>query len=443
MELSKEMLAQWEGLRTAAGRDVPLLGGDRDAFRAARESAEGALGLFTKKTDYVELYRFFLPHAEKWVSQQWHAPAVKAQKEDVGRCEAGCDILNVGDYKIYVHNGHCFVGAGHALMEQPNGVVYGSLAEAARCYPEIVAREYARQSVTAEDDLVRANAQLAEDGVFIYIPRGVRVEQPIEVIFTLDAKEAQRLDFRSLVVVEDLGDASVVYSDCTLSPVPHFTQQVTECAVGQSANLNFILLQNQHDEALQLHHVFAELQEGAQFSSNVFTVRGGAVRNNVYVTLKGQHAQASCNGLALVGAGQYVDMHTLVRHVAERCQSNQLYKTIVDGEGESNFYGIIDVQPGAQKTEAFQRNANILMSTAAKARTRPQLIIHADDVKCSHGATVGQFDEEARFYMMQRGLAPEDVNRLLVQGFAGDVVALVPHRSLREYLHGVVEDRVQ
>ena len=136
-------------------------------------------------------------------------------------------------------------------------------------------------------------------------------------------------------------------------------------------------------------------------------------------------------------------MHTLVRHVAERCQSNQLYKTIVDGEGESNFYGIIDVQPGAQKTEAFQRNANILMSTAAKARTRPQLIIHADDVKCSHGATVGQFDEEARFYMMQRGLAPEDVNRLLVQGFAGDVIALVPHRPLREYLHGVVENRVQ
>lgn len=436
MELSKEALARRE-----AQVGNSLLGGEGEAFAAARRAAKGALGRFAKRTDDVELYRFFTPRAKRWLEATWPAPRVQMQRNDVSRCQAGCEVPYLGGYKVYAYNGACFAEEGVKLAEQPNGVIYGSLAAAAQQHPALVQQCYASLAV-AEDDLVRANTLLAEDGVFIYIPAGVRVEQPIQVVLTTDARESQSVELRNLIIVEELGDASIVFCDCTLASSPSVAQHVTECTLGRGADVDFVLLQNRPDEALQLHHVFALQQEDSHFHSSVFTMRGGAVRNNVYVTLAGKGAEASCNGLAFVNGGQYVDMHTLVRHAAEHCTSNQLYKTIVDGDGESNFYGIIDVQRGAQQTEAYQRNANILMSPAAKAHTRPQLIIHADDVKCSHGATVGQFDDEARFYMMQRGLDPDAVNRLLVQGFADDVVAMMPDASLQAYLRDVVEKRL-
>lgn len=440
MELSKEALARREALRMGQG-DGTLLGGESEFFAAARTEARAALGQFAKRTDDVELYRFFAPRAKRWLDAQWPTPSVRAQRSDIGRCQAGCEVPYLGGYKVYAYNGACFAEDGQRLAKQPNGVIYGSLAEAAKQYPELVQQSYAKLAVV-DDDLVRANTLLAEDGVFIYIPMGVRVEQPIQVVFTTDAVASQSVELRNLIIVEDMGDASVVCCDCTLASAPNVAQHVTECSLGRGAEVDFVLLQNRPDEALQLHHVFTTQQVDSHFHSTVFTMRGGAVRNNFYVTLAGEGAEASCNGLALVNAKQYVDMHTLVRHAAASCQSNQLYKTIVDGDGVSNFYGIIDVQRGAQQTEAYQRNANILMSPDARAHTRPQLIIHADDVKCSHGATVGQFDEEARFYMMQRGLDIDAVNRLLVQGFADDVIAMMPDASLQSYLRDVVEKRL-
>lgn len=440
MEVSKELLAQREALWEAQGGN-PLLGGDEKVFSAAREAARSSLGRFTKRSDDVELYRFFTSRAKRWLDAQWPAPCVRAQRGDIGRCQAGCEVPYLGGYKVYVYNGSCFAEDGVKLAVQANGVVYGSLAEAAQRYPDLVKQSYGKLAV-AEDDLVRVNTLLAEDGVFIYIPAGVRVEQPIQVVFTTEARVPQSVELHNLIAVEELGDVSVVCCDCTLAASPNVAQLVTECALGKGADLDIVLLQNRPDDALQLHHIFAEQQADSHFHSAVFTMRGGAVRNNFYVTLAGEGAEASCNGLALINGGQFVDMHTLVRHAVPHCQSNQLYKTIVDGDGVSNFYGIIDVQHGAQQTEAYQRNANILMSSLARAHTRPQLIIHADDVKCSHGATVGQFDDEARFYMMQRGLSPDAVNRLLVQGFADDVIAMMPDKSLQVYLRDVVEKRL-
>ncbi len=438
MKLSSETL-----LHSLARRDVPLLGGESAVFSNARSVARDSLGRFAKETNLRESYRYFSPYANRWMDMDWHSPIGRELRDADYRCGCGHDFPDLEVHKIYVHNGCCSVGEGNFLSVHPSGLIYGSFAEASKRYPRIVEQWYSRQTIGAEDDFVRRNTLLAEDGVFVYIPRGVRVEHPFQIILTLDAREAQYLELRNLFVVEEQGEASVVFCDRTQSPVPYFTQQVSECFLGAEASLNFVLLQNQHDEALQMHHVYAEQRESSRFVSNAFTVRGGAVRNNIYVTLQGQNARTTCNGLALVDAGQYVDMHTNVRHAVERCESNQLYKTVVDEGGESNFYGVIDVQRGAQKTEAYQRNANLLVSPGAKVHTKPQLIIHADDVKCSHGATVGQFDEESRFYMMQRGLDPEAVNHLLMQGFVEDVIGMLPVAPLQTLVREVVGERLR
>lgn len=443
MELSGEALAGLALLRTEGGRSVPQLGGEREPFKQFRELARNNMGRFAKRSADVELYRYFTPYMRQWATQSWRMPAPHEKRVRVDSQAASEHVPILGGYTIYVHNGHCAADDGKSFVEQPNGVAYGSLTEAAKRYPEIVARHYGRLSGRVDDDLVRSNALQSEEGLFIYIPRGVRVEQPIQVVFTLDAMYAQRLDFRNLIVVEELGDACIAYCDAALSPHPYFTQLVTECAVEVSGRLDFLMLQNQHDAAMLVHHVFVEQLADSYFHGNAFTVSGGAVRNNFYLTLEGRNAELQCNGLALVGKKQYVDMHTMVTHAAAQCESSQLYKTIVGGEGEANFFGIIDVQRDAQQTAAYQRNSNILSSETAKVHTRPQLIIHADDVKCSHGATVGRFDDEARFYMQQRGIAPEEVNRLLMLGFVDDVIGMVREETLRGHLFEMVERRLR
>ncbi len=217
---------------------------------------------------------------------------------------------------------------------------------------------------------------------------------------------------------------------------------VTEFSLAEGAMLDHYKLQNKDDSAVMVNTSFFGLQRNARLSTNTITFNGGSIRNESVVNLDGEGAEADIMGLYLVDRKQHVDNQVLVRHNAPHCNSSELFKGILDDEATVAFNGHIVVQPGAQKTNAFQSNRNILLTDTARISTKPFLEIYADDVKCSHGATVGQLDENALFYLKQRGLCDRNARMLLMYAFAEEVVRRISVESLHQRTAEMVQRRL-
>lgn len=352
-----------------------------------------------------------------------------------------CEIQHIDTYMFTFLNGW-YVHKNAPLTTFPNGIIVGSLPAALEQFPDLVKPYLAQQNLAEADSLVALNEALFTDGLFVYIPDNLHVDKPMQLVSIVDSDQTLMVQQRNLIVVGKNSTFSFVQCDDSLRVGKSFINNVTEISLLDNATLNYYKMENKDANSLLVNQVFVNQQAGARFFSNSTTFNAGYLRNLIHVNLLEPFAQAKLYGLYLVDKRQYVDNQVVIKHVASDCSSFQLYKGIADDEAGANFNGHIFVQPGAQRTNAFQTNKNIALTDTAHITTKPFLEIYADDVKCSHGATIGQLDDDALFYLRSRGICERNAKMLLMYAFANEVANFVDIDSLRERLNDMVKRRL-
>ena len=291
------------------------------------------------------------------------------------------------------------------------------------------------------DSLSALNLMLATDLNVIRIPAGEHKEHPIR-ISTIMRSAMPLMQNRRLVVIAEPGSfARILLNDKAADEQDFLITQVTEVVVGDGATLEFYDTEQLHGRCRRFHQLYADVAQDAHFTHAAFTLTGGLIRNTTRVRLGGEGAQADLLGCAVIDGNQHCDNNTLIEHAKPGGRSTELYKYVADGQATGAFAGRVLVQPGADRTDSRETSANLVCSTEARIYTQPMLEIYADDVKCSHGSTVGQLSDAALFYMRQRGINESDARLLLKQAFASDVIACLPYEPLRTRLQLLVDQR--
>ena len=346
------------------------------------------------------------------------------------------------DFRAVFVDGH-FAPALSRLAGLPDGVIVGSLADALRRTPDLVVPHLGSLAGSDGHAFIALNSALFCDGAFVRVPRGVAVDRPIHLVLLGAGGEPATASFpRVLVVAEEGAEATVVETYASLGGDAHLCGAVTEIAIAQGARLDHYKLQRQNERSFHVATQRARLDRDATFSSHAFTFGGRLVRNDVDAVLAGEGASLVLNGLYCAGGSQHMDTHMVVDHVKPHGESHELYKGVLDGRATAVFDGLIHVHPGAQKTNAKQSNRNLLLSREAIANSNPQLRIFADDVKCTHGSTVGELDADAVFYLRSRGIGADAARAILTRAFAGEVIAGVRPEGLRAQLDGLLAERL-
>ena len=282
---------------------------------------------------------------------------------------------------------------------------------------------------------VALNTAFAQDGAFLVVPRGVVIDEPIYLLFVSSGNTKPIAAYpRNLIIFEPGSQARVVESYIGVSDQSYFVNVVTEIVGGEDANIDYYRVQSEGDNGYHISTLATRLAKNCNFTAHSITVGGVLVRNDVSVVLDGEGAECTLNGLYLLDRKQHVDNHTVIEHVKPRTASHELYKGILGGAAHAVFDGKILVHKDAQKTDSRQINRNLLLSENAIVNTKPQLEIHADDVKCSHGSTIGQLDRDALFYLRSRGLGLSDAQSLLSYAFASEVVGRMKIEHLKSRL---------
>jgi Fe-S cluster assembly protein SufD len=417
------------------------------AFRDARESSPTVAWLELVRGSAMERFeRLGFPsvHEEEWkytnlasLAKQSFAPVVRPSEVSVDTSRfvypetAGAHLVVV--------NG--FLSEELSVKTGLEGVVAIDLLNAvADARYNKIARSYlARNAGYHDNGLVALNTAFLQSGLFLLIPRNVRVQTPIQVTFLTDTSELDVAGFpRLLVVAEENGSATLIETFVSTGDQQYFTNAVAEIVLREGARLEHYRMQRESKDAYHTSITSAELGRNSSYNTTSINLGAKLSRHNISVVLDHEGAECWVDGLYLVGADQHTDTHSVIDHQQPHCNSHQLYKGILDDNGRAVFNGKIFVREGAQKTDAMQTNKNLLLSSQARVDTKPQLEIYADDVKCAHGAAVGQIDEEELFYLETRGINPELGRSLLTYGFAEEVIGKIKIGSLRSQLDEIV-----
>jgi len=326
-----------------------------------------------------------------------------------------------------------------------NQLLVMSLEEAATGeYSDFVTKHLGHSSKYLKDGINALNTAFVKDGVFIYVRKGQIIEHPVYIYNITDARKGNVLaQPRSLVYVSENAQLQLVETYSTLGLDESFTNQVMEIIVEKDARAEYYKIQNDaaHTNQVTTTHI---RQIGKSYTHTVtISLDGGLVRNNLNLVLDAEHCEGHLYGLYLQKGQSHVDNHTVVDNVKPNCFSNELYKGIIDDSATGVFNGKIFVQPQAQKTNAYQSNKNILLSDNASVNTKPQLEIFADDVKCSHGCTVGRLNDEGLFYLQSRGISEKIAKSLLLHAFAVDVLEHIRPEPIREYVDKLISERLE
>jgi Fe-S cluster assembly protein SufD len=340
-------------------------------------------------------------------------------------------------------NGH-FRPDLSSLEAIPAGVVVASLADALAGEHAGVVREYfGRLSAQGGDAFAALNTAFAGGGAFLHVPAGARVEAPVQLLFLGAPSEVETAAFpRVLVVAGRDSRLDLIESYASAEEAVYFTNAVVEVTVGAGAGVTHYKVQDESAAAFHVASTRAELARNATYDLTTATLGARLSRHNVEVKLDSEGAECRVDGLYIVGTGQHADTHSLIDHQKPRCTSRQNYKGILDGRSRAVFNGRVFVHAGAHGTDAEQSNKNLLLSGEARVDTKPQLEIFNDDVKCSHGATVGQLEEEELFYLLSRGLHADLARNLLTYGFAEEIVEKFKFASIRAQLDDAILNRL-
>jgi len=331
------------------------------------------------------------------------------------------------------------------LVGLPDGVVALQLANAIRdeVYANVIQEHLAREADFNDAAFSALNTAFLSDGAFLLIPEGVIVDSPIHLMFLTDSHSARQVSFpRVLVVAGKNSSATVIESYSSTGENEYWTNAEVEIVLEDGARLEHYKLQHESIEAFHTARTTAALGCGSFFDTTTITLGARLSRHDIRIRLDHPGAECRVDGLYIVASEQHSDTHSLIDHLEPNCTSRQLYKGILDGKSRAVFNGKVFVHQGAQQTDAQQTNRNLLLSSDARVDTKPQLEIFADDVKCAHGATVGQLEEEELFYLVSRGLHRELAQNLLTFGFAEEVIDKIKIESIKSQLGEVVLNRL-
>lgn len=358
------------------------------------------------------------------------------------------------DYESYRKNNtdasHIFLVNGVLISVESElniineGAIICDLKTAAEKHSALFEKYYGALTGEFKDAFAQLNTAIAHNGLFIYIAENAQVQKPIQINNICSSHAYQIFQVHHLIVAEKFSNVSIVETFYTLkNSKPYLLNTVSEVTVGQNAFVNYYKLQNESELAVQINTTQVSQQQQSHFDTNTVTLGGKWMRNNLNIVLNGTQSVAHLNGLQLLNQQQHVDNHTLVDHQMPHCESNQLYKGILKDKSTGVFNGKIYVRKDAQKTNAYQSSKNMLLSDDATMNTKPQLEIYADDVKCSHGSSTGQIDENAVFYLRARGLSPDSAKSLLMYAFAIDVIQTIKIESYKNYLDSLIQKRFE
>ena len=351
-----------------------------------------------------------------------------------------CDVPNLSTQLFFMVN-DMFHGASLPTNTLPHGVEVCSLKTYAEAHPDFVAAHYGKLAQSADDAVTALNTMLAQDGLLIHVAANVKTDKAIQVINILRSDVALMANRRVLIVIDEGAEATLLFCDHTADDLPFLTTQVVEVFMGERASLQLYCLEETHYRNTRVSNLYIDQQAGSQVQHGNITLHNGITRNSLRVTLRGEGASCTLNGCVIADKEQHVDNNTLIDHVACHCTSNELYKYVLDEKAVGAFAGKVLVRPGAQHTESQETNQNLCVTPDARMFTQPMLEIYADDVKCSHGSTVGQLNDAALFYMRQRGIPLREAKTLLQQAFVGEVVDQIALTPLRDRLRYLVEKR--
>jgi Fe-S cluster assembly protein SufD len=414
---------------------------DADFVTELREEAIASFretGFPVRKEERYK-YTHLEPVFDGELSFEFHPRDIRFDDQELFRC----DVPMLDAEVLTVLNGFFHNPGGDSLTQLDNGIIYGSLREAIQSQPELVKEYLGKNAQMADESFVALNTAFSQDGIFLFVPRGAELEKPIQIIHLLLSDKNQMVQHRNLFVLEESAKAQVIICDHTLSPHMFLTNSVTEVYTGANADLDVLRLQNEHNNSCQVTNTWIKQDRDSRCQHGTITLHGGMVRNNLRISMEGEGAETSALGLFLTDKMQHVDSYTVIDHQKPHCISNQYYKGVLDDVSTGAFNGKIHVHPDAQQTEAFQTNNNILLTDTARMYTKPRLEIYADDVKCSHGATVGQLDTDAMFYLQSRGIPKDESRLMLMDAFAWDVISKIQQIALQIRIKDLVGKRLR
>jgi Fe-S cluster assembly protein SufD len=319
----------------------------------------------------------------------------------------------------------------------PEGIRVISLAEILRDDPKSVEPYLGRYALYQDQAFNALNTAFIRDGAVVIAEKGKVVEEPIHLVYVSTSAEKATVSYpRNLVLAGRNSQVTIVESYIGFGSGVYFTNPVTELIAGENAVVDHYKLQDESKNAYHMATMQFHLNRDSSVRTFSITLGGSLVRNHINAVLDGEGSECTLNGIFLVSGQQHIDNHTRLEHAKPHCSSRELYKGILDGRSRGVFHGRILVRPGAQKTDSKQTNNNLLLSDQALINTKPQLEIYADDVKCTHGATIGQLDSDAIFYLRSRGIGEQAARSLLIYAFASEIVEKIRLEPLREQLDG-------
>ncbi len=415
-----------------------ICGHSSDVLNAVREQAFDdfrRLGFPSRKVEryrYADMQQIFAPD----YGLNLNRLDIPVNPYDAFRC----DVPNLSTSLYFVVN-DSFYDKALPKSQLPEGVIVDSLSRVAAEHPQLVADHYARLAHTDDDAVTALNTMLAQDGLLVYVPKGVKVERTIQVINILRADVDLMVNRRVLVIMEEGAELRLLFCDHAADDRHFLATQVTEAFVGANASLELYCMEETHNKNVRVSNLYVEQQRDSRMHHNIITLHNGTTRNRADVALVGEGAECVLNGCVIADKHQTVDNNTLIVHQAAHCSSRQLYKYVLNDQATGAFAGKVLVQPGAQQTESAMTNQNLCATREARMFTQPMLEIYADDVKCSHGSTVGQLNDAALFYMQQRGISRHEALLLLQTAFVNEVIDQMQLGPLRDRLHYLVDKR--
>ncbi|HEX4264868.1 MAG TPA: Fe-S cluster assembly protein SufD [Verrucomicrobiae bacterium] len=366
-----------------------------------------------------------------------------ARDKAVAEMLPGAVFAKLAGSRMVFVNGH-YAAELSSIGALPGGVKVSNLAAALAHDSALVEKHLGRYAQAQGNAFAALNQAFFTDGAFIYVPGGVTIEEPIQLIFISSAKEAgETIQPRNLIIADTNSKLTVVESYLSIGNAPYFTNAVTELVAGDNARVEHVKFQDESADAYHIATIQGQFGRTSRVTVHSFAVGAKLSRNNIRANLAGEGLECILNGLYLTKDEQLADHHMVVEHAQPHCASHEYFNGILDDKSKGVFHGRILVQRIAQKTDAKQTNKNLLLSDDATADTKPQLEIYADDVKCTHGATIGQLNDESIFYLRSRGIDTVTARRMLIHAFAGEIIERIQCDGAREELDKLVWDRIE
>lgn len=354
-----------------------------------------------------------------------------------------CDVPGLKTHNFYVVNDiFAEAIAKEEIAELAKyGVIAGSLSTVAKEHPEIISKYYGKIAPHSSDVMVAFNTAFAQDGFVLYVPKNVQIERPIQLINMMHADFDLLATSRNLIILEENASAKVIICNHSESGHKFLANRVTEVSLAENSNYSHYEISDSERQTTNIGSLYVEQTKSSVANINNITLRTGYTRNNIRINLSGEYAETTLCGIVIGDEHDHIDNDTYINHKVSHCKSTELFKYVMDDCSYGSFAGRILVEKNAQKTEAYQSNKNICAKTTAKMFSKPQLEIYADDVKCSHGATVGQIEDEALFYLRTRGISEKEARMLLLLAFTNDIVEKIDIEALRNRIKVLIEKR--